>query len=106
MARNKLASHARKERADRYDARRPDELIDEASGLQSREPDPGAEISAQELCQQALARLTADERDLVERRHQGCDWASIAIEKGSTAVVLRKRFSRALDRVLQEVGLE
>jgi RNA polymerase sigma-70 factor (ECF subfamily) len=106
MARNKLASHARKERTARYDDRKPEDLIDHAAGLRSREPEPGEEISARELCQKALGQLTDEERELVERRREGCDWASIAQEKGSTAIVVRKQFSRALDRVLKEVGLE
>ncbi len=61
---------------------------------------------ARELCREALLRLNADERELVELRQRGCDWDSIAREKNSTPVVLRKRLSRALDRVLHEVGLE
>jgi RNA polymerase sigma-70 factor (ECF subfamily) len=105
MARNKLASHARKELARN---RTPRQTIegDEANEPRSREPEPADELSARELCREALTRLSEDERELVELRHRGCDWVSIARDKHSTPVVLRKRLSRALDRVLQEVGLE
>jgi RNA polymerase sigma-70 factor (ECF subfamily) len=106
MARNKLASHARKEHVGRYDARRPEDLMDHTEGLRSRASNPAEEISARELCQKALGLLTNEERELVERRREGCDWATIALEKGSTAIVVRKKFSRAIDRVLKEVGLE
>jgi RNA polymerase sigma-70 factor (ECF subfamily) len=105
MARNKLASAARKEfvrnRAVCKSAGQgePDDLL-------SMEADPFDQSSARELCQEALKRLTAEERELVELRHRGFDWDSIAREKNSTPIVLRKRFSRALDRVLHEVGLE
>jgi DNA-directed RNA polymerase specialized sigma24 family protein len=70
------------------------------------EPDPCDQSSARELCREALKRLTAEERELVELRHRGYDWERIAREMNSTPVVLRKRLSRALDRVLHEVGLE
>jgi RNA polymerase sigma-70 factor (ECF subfamily) len=105
MARNKLASHARKERVTKIDMQRLDELA-EASVPQSAEPDPGDEASAREICQEVLMRLNAEERELVELRNRGYDGATIAREKNSTPVVLRKRLSRALDRVLHEVGVE
>ena len=103
MARNKLATHARKKHVNAV--RRLDDLA-EAREPQSTEPDPGDEASAQEVCRAALMRLNPDERELVELRNQGFDWASIAREKNSTPVLLRKRLSRALDRVLHDVGLE
>ncbi len=106
MARNKLVSHVRQERTDRYDGRSPEQLPTNDPSLHSAEPDPGEEVSARELCEQALSRLSREERELVDLRQRGRDWASIAADKGSTAVALRKQFSRALDRVLQEVGLE
>jgi RNA polymerase sigma factor (sigma-70 family) len=105
MARNKLASQARKESARNRTVSRsvtPGE-IDEPH---STEPDPYDQVSARELCREALERLSAEERELVELRRRGCDWVGIAREKNSSAVVLRKRLSRALDRVLHEVGLE
>ena len=105
MARNKLASHARKERVKRIDVRRLDELV-ESNEPQSTEPDPGDEASARELCRRVMMQLNAEERELVELRNRGDDWASIAREMNSTPVVLRNRLSRALDRALHEVGLE
>ncbi|HJQ82072.1 MAG TPA: ECF-type sigma factor [Lacipirellulaceae bacterium] len=105
MARNKLASQARKEFArNRAVCQSADPSA--ANEPWSTEPDPSDESSARELCREALMRLNAEERELVELRQRGCDWDSIAREKNSTPVVLRKRLSRALDRVLHEVGLE
>jgi RNA polymerase sigma-70 factor (ECF subfamily) len=105
MARNKLASQARKKFAhDRAVCKSAGTV--EADELRSMEPDPSDVSIAQELYQEALKKLTAEELELVELRHRGRDWDSIAREKNSTPVVLRKRFSRALDRVLNEVGLE
>jgi RNA polymerase sigma-70 factor (ECF subfamily) len=105
MARNKLASAARREFV-RNRAVCQSAGQGEADELRSTEADPCDQTSARELCQEALKRLTAEERELVELRHRGYDWDSIACEKNSSPVVLRKRFSRALDRVLHEVGLE
>ena len=46
------------------------------------------------------------ERQLIELRNAGRDWASIAAELGGTAVALRQQLSRAISRVSAELGLE
>ncbi len=106
MARNKLASHARKERAQLGTASLDETQACELPAAASSEPDPARMMIAKELYQIALDHLTAEERDLVELRKQGHDWATIAEGKHSSPVALRKQLSRALDRVLSEVGLE
>ena len=53
-----------------------------------------------------LDRLSAEERLLVDRRSQGHGWPEIAAELHESAEVLRKRLTRALDRVTRELGLE
>jgi RNA polymerase sigma-70 factor (ECF subfamily) len=104
MARNKLAGQARKERAGRRDNRRiqggssPEDLL-------ADDPSPSEQVANQELLQQVQNRLTPEERRLVDLRSQGLDWAAIALELGENQVVLRKRLSRALDRVLRQLGL-
>ena len=47
-----------------------------------------------------------EERRLLELRNQGYDWAGIASELNGSAEALRRRLSRALDRVSQELGLD
>jgi hypothetical protein len=37
---------------------------------------------------------------------EGLDWAAIAARLGESPVVLRKRLSRALDRVTHALGLD
>ena len=104
MARNKLASQAAEGLAAIARFVRPQT---QARWTNFGRPNPTLATSpARELCREALLRLNADERELVEMRQRGCDWVSIAREKNSTPVVLRKRLSRALDRVLHEVGME
>jgi RNA polymerase sigma-70 factor (ECF subfamily) len=104
MARNKVASQARKERAQRRDSRRHDALGD-VGELAAAGPGPEQQVAAQELLDEAYRRLSPDERRLVELRNQGRAWAAIAAELEGTPVVLRKRLSRALERVARALGL-
>jgi RNA polymerase sigma factor (sigma-70 family) len=105
MARNKLASQARKEQADRRDNRRAVGGVDEGQ-LAGRDHTPSQFVAAQELLGEIRRRLTPAEKQLVELRNQDMDWAAIAEQLGETPVVLRKRLSRALDRVTRELGLD
>lgn len=106
MARNKLVSQARKEWAERRDTRRRTAVGAEAQELVDPYSSPSRQVAARELLAEVHRRLTPEERELAERRHQGDDWAAIADALGESPVVLRKRFSRALDRVTRELGLE
>ncbi len=106
MARNKLVTHARRERARLAVVRRSETQTDSLSAVVSSEPDPAGITSTRELCQNAIALLTAEERDLLELRRQGQSWIDISRIRQNSPVVLRKQLSRALDRVLQQVGLE
>jgi RNA polymerase sigma-70 factor (ECF subfamily) len=58
-----------------------------------------------ELLQEVLRRLSPEERELAELRQQGLDWAAIAQRVGGNAVALRKRLSRAVARIAEELGL-
>ena len=106
MARNKLASQARKEHAERRDNRRVAGGDVDATNLPAPDPTPSRQLASEELLQAVYDKLTAHERQLVELRHQGHDWAAIAAQLDSDAVVLRKQLSRALDRVTRQLGLE
>jgi RNA polymerase sigma-70 factor (ECF subfamily) len=73
---------------------------------------PGADptasrvASAPETLQLAWGRLSDDERWLAEQRAQGRPWAELAAEAGATPEALRKKHSRALDRVAQALELD
>ena len=105
MARNKLASQVRREQAGRRDRRRTGAA---PAGEEPADagPSPSQEVSARELLQEVYRRLSPEERRLVELRNDGRDWEAIAAEVGGTAVVLRKRLSRALDRITRELGID
>jgi RNA polymerase sigma-70 factor (ECF subfamily) len=106
MARNKLSSQARKQHARRRDSRRvavdnQDECQFVAAGNT-----PSEVIAARDLLQEVHRRLSADERRLLELRSQGYDWSAIASEIGGGAETLRRRLSRALDRIAGQLGLD
>jgi RNA polymerase sigma-70 factor (ECF subfamily) len=106
MARNKLASQARKQHAQRRDARRVNSSDEVADRLVAAGASPSIQVEARDLLQEVHRRLSPEERRLLELRNQGYDWAEIASELGGTAEALRRRLSRALDRVSQELGLD
>jgi RNA polymerase sigma-70 factor (ECF subfamily) len=101
IARNKLVTHARKQAADKRDFRRADP--DAAAGAS---PSPSRYAEAKELLEAVRGRLTPEELGLAELRQQGLDWAEIAGRLGDNPVAVRKRFSRAMDRVARELGLD
>jgi RNA polymerase sigma-70 factor (ECF subfamily) len=106
MARNKLISQARRERAARRDRGRTTPADANDDHLIGSGPSPSQTVAAAELLQEVHRRLAPDERRLMELRREGLDWATIAQQVGDTPVLLRKRLSRALDRVTRDLGLE
>lgn len=107
MARNRFRDHARGERADRRDNRR---LQTGDSGLLGQAPGrshtPSQIVAGRELLEEVHKRLSEDERKLAKARSEGREWSDIAEEMGVSAEALRKRLSRAMDRVSEELGLE
>jgi RNA polymerase sigma-70 factor (ECF subfamily) len=107
MARNKVLDHVRRQQAVRRDQRRaeadPSEAFDKA---EDAAPGPSRIVAGQDLLQEVRRRLTDEERDLADQRGLGRDWNAIAGERGANADALRKKLTRALDRVSRELGLE
>jgi RNA polymerase sigma factor (sigma-70 family) len=117
MTRNKLAGVAKGQRAQRRDYRRvEDGRGDDWSGADSRAEgvegltapgsSPSSEVAARELLNEARRRLSAEDLALLEQREQGYEWAEIATNRGVSPEALRKRLSRAVERVAQELGLD
>jgi RNA polymerase sigma-70 factor (ECF subfamily) len=107
MTRNKLAGAVRRERAQRRDNRRVEGAsAAELQGLAAPGPSPSQQVAWQELLRELRGRLTPEERQLADRRAEGREWAAIAAELGGTAEGRRKQLSRAVGRVLRELGLE
>ena len=106
MARNRVATHARRQQAARRDMRRmATESIDELE-LAGEEASPSSIISARELLAAYRARLTDDERYLADQRAAGRRWTELGEELGVLPDTLQRRLKRALDRVSRELGDE
>jgi RNA polymerase sigma-70 factor (ECF subfamily) len=105
MARNKLATWARSS----YVLRRetcPDRGGGSALARAAPGPGPCQQAASRELLRAVLDRLSAEERQLADRRAAGLEWARIADELGGSAEALRKKLGRALNRVSQQLGLD
>lgn len=107
MARNKVTDKARRLHAGRRNPDRngpaPDGFLDDLPG-----PHPGPDRTAagRDLLAEVRRLLTDEERYLADQRGQGREWAEIAAELGAQPDGLRKKLSRALDRVVARLGLE
>jgi RNA polymerase sigma-70 factor (ECF subfamily) len=105
MACNKSLEAARKEYADKRDARRSVGLGDEAHQV-AGDDDPVGEVEWQELLLRGRQMLTGDERRIAEARTAGQSWDELAATLGGTPDQLRMQFSRAQQRVALALGLE
>ena len=107
MARNKVLDHARRQQARRRDQRRVDGGGGEAlEAVADSTPSPSRVAANKELLEEVRRRLSDDERRLADQRALGRDWAAIAAAEGAAPDALRKKLTRALDRVSRDLGLE
>jgi RNA polymerase sigma-70 factor (ECF subfamily) len=106
MARNKLNSQARKQLSQRRDVRRVESRDQGEIRFVTTGESLSTIVAARDLLEEVHRRLSPDERQLLELRNQGWEWAAIASEVGVGAETLRRRLSRALDRVVADLGLE
>jgi len=103
MARNKLAGQARRG----YVTRR--EVGDEStpgSALADPGPGPNQQVVWRDLLAAVRGRLSDEERQLADRRARLQGWDQIAAELGGSPEALRKKLTRALDRVARQLGLD
>lgn len=105
ITRNKLTDKTRKLGAQRCDYRR-ETGNEESVGLLSPASDPSEQASAREILEKVRAGLDVEERLLAEHRAQGRGWNEIAADIGGNPVALRKKLSRALNRVMTNLGLD
>jgi RNA polymerase sigma-70 factor (ECF subfamily) len=106
MARNKLASAARREHSQRRDQRRTTGDAAALDQVADAEPSPSQIVAGRELLEEFRRRLNPEEQQVSELRSQGLTWSAIAGQLGGTAQARRVQLSRAADRVLRELGLE
>jgi RNA polymerase sigma-70 factor (ECF subfamily) len=106
MARNKVASKARRLRA-----RPADHHVDEGVDVQdlvsvSAGDDPGWIALGRDLVEQVRRRLGAEQRRIVDLRGEGSTWEEVAGAVGGTAEGRRKQLTRALGRATRALGLD
>jgi RNA polymerase sigma-70 factor (ECF subfamily) len=106
MARNKVASQARKAQVTRREIRGVDAGADRALPQASSVPDPSRVVAERDLLEQFQRRMSHEERRLSDLRGSGREWSEIAEEVGSSPAALRKKLARALDRIARELGLD
>ena len=106
IARHKVTNQANRQQADRRDYRREQVLGEQSANLRAAQSDPAEQAAARELLAKVREGLSDEERQLAEMRGRGDSWAEIAAALGGSAEALRKKLSRALDRVLHQLGLE
>jgi RNA polymerase sigma factor (sigma-70 family) len=115
MTRNKLAGQVKGHGAARRDfrrvvaAERGDRDVPEDHGsewIAGQDPTPSRDLAARELLEEALRRLSPEEKRILDCREQGDQWAQIAAELGTSPEAIRKRLARAVDRVAHELGLD
>ena len=107
MTRNKLASAARRGQAQQRDLRRISSQSEaELAQVEDPSPTPSQMIEGQDLLATFQRGLTEEERRLANLRSQGMSWPQIAEHLGGTAQARRVQFSRAVERVTREMGLD
>jgi RNA polymerase sigma factor (sigma-70 family) len=106
ITRNKVTNQANRQKAQRRDYRRSTSIADDGGQAVDGASDPSEQASAREILQKVRDRLSDDERFLAEQRALGRGWVDLAKELGGTDVALRKKLTRALDRVMSELGID
>ena len=105
ITKNKVVNQVHRLQAQRRDIRRDSDLGSGSFGIVDRSPNPAEEVSAKEILEKVRSGLDDSERYLVEQRSLGRTWPELAEQLGATDVALRKKLTRALDRVVAELGL-
>jgi len=106
MARNKLVNLAQQQHTERRDDRRLARRSIEQMSVVAPGSSASEQLAAKELLQETRRRLSGAARQVLELRERGRDWASIAVELGGSPEALRKAYTRALNRVAQQLGLD
>ncbi len=96
----------RRERAERRDLARLETDSGAANEVAADGASPSQQAAGRELLVEFRKRLSPEEMDLADLRAQGREWGDIAAERGENPDALRKRLTRGLDRVAQQLGLD
>jgi len=107
MVRHKVIDQTRRQHAEVRDARRVAGLTDsQFHRLPSGAVTPERIATDRDLLNAVRSRLSEEERFLADQRALGREWPELATELASAPDSLRKKLSRALDRVSRELRIE
>lgn len=106
MIRNKVVDYARRQQSQRRDARRTVTCDLDDLTIAAPEETPSQIVANAELLEQFRQRLSEEERRMFDLRSTGATWDDVAREIGCTVKAARTRWSRTLDRVVREMGIE
>lgn len=98
MTRNKIIDKSRKHQPETNESG-----LLEGAAIQM--PSPSRIIAGRDLLSTIRQRLTPEECYLFDQRSEDRPWADLAAELGVEVDTLRKRLTRALERVVQNLGL-
>lgn len=107
LTRNRIESQFRKHQAIKRDIRRT--INSHEFDFESRfhpQTNPSQVASTLEFLNSVLKRMTPEEREIARRREEGATWETLAQELGIPAETIRKRHSRAAQRILNELDPE
>jgi RNA polymerase sigma-70 factor (ECF subfamily) len=107
MARNKLASLARREHRLRRDVRRMAETQPEVlERIVDHEDSPSEIVLRSELVERMRAELSDEERQIADLRKEGLGWDEVAERLGGGAQARRMQLARGIERAAEHLGLE
>ena len=106
MIHNKVIDYARRFQSRRRDVRRQLDVHAGDMHLPGHDPTASQVISGRELLEKFQAQLSDEERQLADLRKAGRKWEDIARVMGSTPDSLRKKLSRAIERVTRQLHEE
>jgi len=107
MARNKLISAARREYSQRRDVRRRTGGGEvELAKVPDRQRPVDEELDCRDLLTRVYDRMTSEELRISRLRSSGAAWEDVAAEMGGTPQSRSMQFSRAVDRLAAELGLD
>jgi RNA polymerase sigma factor (sigma-70 family) len=106
MVRNKVVYQVRRQRRQRRDNRRLDEPWQEKLDTIASGASPTEVVAEREILQMVRERLNAEECEIADLRGLGREWTEVAAHMGGTAEGRRKQLTRAIKRVVEELGLD
>lgn len=106
IARNKVASQARKQATLKRDRKRSTAGDTALAGVADHGPSPSVAVANAELLDRFRKGLDPDELAIADLRAEGLGWAEVAAKLGGSPQARRMQLARAADRVARSLGLD